>query len=153
MSIERSFYMKRKRHLFVSNNKVKCYINLLSLPPGYDSIEELSCKPVIYQIITKANKIYIGSTCDFGERMDTHSKNARDKETEMYADMRCYGEYDVDIIAVCDSLEDAKTKEKRIIENYKSNIPKKLLGKSRFLYSKQELNKIIETKLYNIKNN
>lgn len=144
--------MKKKRHLFVSNNKVNCYVNLSSLPRGYNSIEDLSCKPVVYQITTKSNKLYIGSTSDFGERMDTHSKNARDKETEMYSDMRCYGEYDVDIIAVCETIEDAKDKEKQIINDYKHNIPKKLLGNSRFLYNKKELNKIIETKLYNIKN-
>lgn len=141
----------RQRYLFVYNNKAKCFINLNSLPKGINSLEELSNKPIVYKITTKNNKIYIGSTCDFGERMDTHTKSARNIDNQLYNDIRTYGEFEVDIIGVYKTKAEANKQEKLILENLRQEIAKSILGNDRFLISKEEYYFNINKKLYNKK--
>ncbi len=72
-----------------------CHVTGFLLPPSSCSKENIGDffkdKAVLYLAFTKDNVSYIGESCDFGERIQTHLKNCRYKNNPLYKSARYYG--------------------------------------------------------------
>ena len=69
-------------------NGGEIYFDDASLPPLCSSVTDLSNKFVLYGILCNG-KFYIGKTTDFGERISSHAKDARNNTSsqQLYQDM------------------------------------------------------------------
>lgn len=134
------------------SNIIKTYLDETSLPQKYKDISKLNRKGVVYKISIKGiNKIYIGSTFDFYERIGTHAKDGRSKMDDLHYDMRKKGSFVVSVLDIYDTIEEARKQEDYLIKEYQLNIVKKALGNRRFLESQEVIEEILKTKMYNEK--
>lgn len=134
------------------NNIVAIYFDNKSLPSHYKDVRDLDKKGVVYKIEIKGkNKIYIGSTFDFNERMGTHAKDGRSKNDNLHFDMRENGSFIVTVIGVYDTILEARQQEKKFIKEYQNKYVKKVFGVRRFLESQESIEEILKTKMYNAK--
>ena len=74
--------------LIAFNNKVSVFIETNTLPKGLSENElfKLNGMYVRYYIATENRMLYIGITGDFGERINTHLKDARSSDKKLYND-------------------------------------------------------------------
>lgn len=91
------------KHPIVGNNKMSLYLDESTMPIGYANLADLYNKSVVYGIwIPDTNKIYIGKSADIGERLVTHSKDARRDMRKIYRDLRAVDKGIFFIVGVCD---------------------------------------------------
>ena len=133
------------------NNKVVLKMDMSTLPKQYKNVEDLNFKWVLYIITTSLGKIYIGFTNDYGQRMQTHVKDARSKYDKLlYADMV---KSKLNVVRIIDVFEDkslARANETALIEKIGNEYVKKTYGDLFFLFDKNEIKTARLEKLYNI---
>lgn len=97
-------------------NGGKIYFDDASLPPQYSSVTDLSNKLVLYGILCNG-KFYVGRTKDFGERISTHAKDARNNTSSqmLYQDMATKGECLAFIFCTTEDEETLKQMERTLI--------------------------------------
>lgn len=143
------------KNLIQWNNKVSLYIDRSTIPSEITDLSQLNGKGVVYYIVTENNKLYIGSTNDFGQRIQTHIKCSRsDVATKnLYYDIKKYGKAIVGILSVHTTKEQAKDKESRSIIDYKSDFLNEMYGKTLPLVPIPEREKyLFNHKIYNVIN-
>ena len=76
----------------------------------------------IYKLKSPNGKIYIGQTNNFSGRMAEHKSNSKWRKTKLYNSIRKYGweAFTKEIIAECDTRENANILEESLILKYKA---------------------------------
>lgn len=87
-------------------NGCNIYFDETSLPPICSNVTDLSNQYVLYGILCNG-KFYMGKTTDFGERMSTHAKDARNNTSAqlLYQDMIRTGECLVFAVCIAEDKE------------------------------------------------
>jgi group I intron endonuclease len=76
----------------------------------------------IYKLTSPNGKIYIGQTNNFNGRMAEHKSNSKWRKNKLYNNIRKYGweNFTKEIIAECDTKDNANILEESLILKYKS---------------------------------
>lgn len=131
------------------NNKVIAYFDTSTLPKGMKLID-LRNKYVVYKIsFFNTKKVYYGQTSDFGDRVYCHIKDSRGKNKRLYNNIRNCGHCIFSIIEVCESKEEARKIESRLIKEERNKIIKEN-AKEYYLLSESEKKNFLIEHSYNI---
>lgn len=133
------------------NNKVTLKMDMSTLPKPYKTVEELNKKWVLYTITTSLGKVYVGITNDYGQRMQTHVKDARSKYDKLlYADMVKSKLNVAKVVGIYENYAIARAKESAMIEQIGDSYVKEKYGDLHFLFDRDEIKLARLEKLYNI---
>ena len=141
--------------LFWNNAMGTGYYSEDDLPSSINFIEELKNKWVVYFIIflTNGGIAYIGSSGDFGERFNTHAKDARDDEKKLYELMRKENKFLVKIVDVFDNEEEARKKESEYIQKLREIVGNIVYHQNIDNFKETEIRELIKPYMCNISKN
>ena len=133
------------------NNMVTIFISLLQLrKDGIEHIEDLNNKGITYCIILPNKKLYFGHTTDIGERFHTWTKDARNKKSSICEDLRKFGKALV-VVYKIGTEEESKIYEQQLITRFKENIFFEVTRKNIYESPKDEVKRVLNEYIYNIK--